>query len=215
MSNIPHNKRASQLRDIHLAGQHGMHRGNEIMACHSGLQSVLQPRMSRYLRVALALLVAGLAASCANQSGTRNAAGNSNRRVSNVRTTAYTHTEAGGRKNAVGSRLSGNNVNSAASDWSRFPLGTRFRIVGSNEVFEIDDYGSALIGTNTIDLYKPSRLEMRRWGMRHVDIDILEWGSTERSLAVLEPRARNSHVRRMVVALREKKPVSLPSMVKF
>ena len=104
---------------------------------------------------------------------------------------------------------------SAAADWSRFPLGTRFRIVGTKEVFEIDDYGSALIGTNTIDLYKPSRLEMRRWGMRHVDIDILEWGSNERSLTVLAPRAHNGHVRRMVVALREKKPGTLPSIIKF
>ena len=129
---------------------------------------------------------AGLAASCANQPGVRTA-GISGWRVTNVRTTAYTHSEAGGRKNAIGSRLSGSNVNSAASDWSRFPLGTRFRIVGTKEVFEIDDYGSALIGTNTIDLYKPSRLEMRRWGMRHVDIDILEWGSNERSLTVLSP----------------------------
>jgi 3D (Asp-Asp-Asp) domain-containing protein len=159
-------------------------------------------------------LAAGLVASCATQPGVRTA-GISGWRVTNVRTTAYTHSEAGGRKNAIGSRLSGGNANSAAADWSRFPLGTRFRIVGTKEVFEIDDYGSALVGTNTIDLYKPSRLEMRRWGMRHVDIDILEWGSNERSLTVLAPRSHNSHVRRMVVALREKKPGTLPSIIKF
>ncbi len=171
--------------------------------------------MSRCLRFALALVVVGLAAGCATQPGARTAGAISNWRVSNVRTTAYTHSEAGGPRNAVGSRLSGSNVSSAAADWSRFPLGTRFRIVDTNEVFQIDDYGTALIGTNTIDLYKPSRLEMRRWGMRHVDIDILEWGSNERSLTVLAPRSRNSHVRRMVVALREKKPNSQPPDLKF
>jgi len=171
--------------------------------------------MLRYLRFGLALVVAGLAASCATEPGTRTAGGITKGRVSNVRTTAYTHSEAGGRRNAIGSRLSGSNVISAASDWSRFPLGTKFRIVDTNEVFQIDDYGSALIGSNTIDLYKPSRLEMRRWGMRHVDIDILEWGSNERSLAVLAPRSRNGHVRRMLVALREKKPGLQPSALKF
>jgi len=200
--------------DIHLGGQRGAHGGEEIIACYSWLQSVLEPPMSRYVRSALALLAAGLVASCATQPGVRTA-GISGWRVTNVRTTAYTHSEAGGRKNAIGSRLSGGNANSAAADWSRFPLGTRFRIVGTQEVFEIDDYGSALVGTNTIDLYKPSRLEMRRWGMRHVDIDILEWGSNERSLTVLGPRTHNSHVRRMVVALREKKPGTLPSIIKF
>ena len=66
---------------------------------------------------------------------------------------------------------------SAAADWSRWPLGTKFRIVGTDEVFQIDDYGSALIGTGTIDLYKTNRLAMRKWGVRSVDIDVLEWGS--------------------------------------
>ena len=201
--------------DVHPVRQRGVHGSDEIIACYSRLQSVLQPPMPRSLRFVLALLVAGLGPSCTTQPVGRTAAGISKWRVSNVRTTAYTHTEEGGHRNAIGSRLSGSKVISAASDWSRFPLGTKFRIVDTNEVFQIDDYGSALIGTNTIDLYKTSRLEMRRWGMRHVDIDILEWGSCERSLTVLAPRCRNSHVRRMVVALREKKPNSPRSTLKF
>ncbi len=93
---------------------------------------------------------------------------------------------------------------SAASDWSRFPLGTRFRIVDTSEEYVIDDYGTALIGTNTIDLYKPSRLDMKRWGVRRVDIDILQWGSKEQSLKVLAPRAKHRTVRRMIVALQKK-----------
>ena len=128
------------------------------------------------------------------------------RRLKNVRTTAYSRGEDGGRNNAIGQRLSTHQCKSAASDWSRFPLGTRFRIVGSKEEYIIDDYGTALIGTNTIDLYKPSRLEMRRWGVRHVDIDILEWGSTEKSLQVLAPRAKHRTVKRMIVALQKKNP---------
>ena len=118
-----------------------------------------------------------------------------------VRTTAYCSREAGGRRNAVGDSLSGRIIRSAASDWSRFPLGTRFRIVSTTEEFVIDDYGSALVGTNTIDLYKTSSLEMRQWGVRHVDIDILEWGSVEQSMRVLKPRAKHSSVRRMLAGL--------------
>ena len=93
---------------------------------------------------------------------------------------------------------------SAAADWSRFPLGTRFQIVGTKERYIIDDYGGALVGTNTIDLYKTSRPAMRMWGVRHVDIDILEWGSEQQSLKVLSARAKNRGcVRRMIAGLEE------------
>src|SRR3954447_5234052 len=104
------------------------------------------------------------------------------RRIANVRTTAYTHTERGGHRNAIGARLAGADVMSAAADWSRFPLGTRFQIVGTSERYVIDDYGGALVGTNTIDLYKATRSAMRAWGVRRVDIDITSWGSKEQSL---------------------------------
>ena len=129
----------------------------------------------------------------------------------NVRTTAYCVHErgGGGRRNAIGEYLSGRLVRSAAADWSRFPLGTRFRIVDTKEEYMIDDYGSALIGTNTIDLYKTSRLEMKKWGVRHVDIDILQWGSEEQSLKVLTPRAKHHTVHRMLVALNNKKKTTV------
>jgi 3D (Asp-Asp-Asp) domain-containing protein len=126
------------------------------------------------------------------------------RRIANVRTTAYTHTERGGRKNAIGARLAGANVMSAAADWSRFPLGTRFQIVGTPDRYVIDDYGGALIGTSTIDLYKTSRSAMRQWGVRHVDIDVIEWGSKEHSLKVLNPRKKNKLIRRMIAGLEQK-----------
>ena len=123
------------------------------------------------------------------------------RRIANVRTTAYTHTERGGRRNAVGVRLSGTKVMSAAADWSRFPLGTRFQVVGTSDRYVIDDYGGALVGTNTIDLYKSSRAAMRAWGVRRVDIDIIEWGSKEQSLKVLHPRRKHRLIRQMIAGL--------------
>ncbi len=156
--------------------------------------------MTTFLRISLLISLAWLGASCANSTKT---AGNrlSPKRICKVRTTAYTHTEGGGGRTAVGTRLSGKNVMSAAADWSRWPLGTKFRIVDTDEVFQIDDYGSALIGTGTIDLYKTNRLAMKKWGVRAVDIDVLEWGSTEKSLEVLAPRKGNPRVRRMILAL--------------
>lgn len=81
----------------------------------------------------------------------------SSRQVVPVRTTAYTHTEADhieySNKTAIGTRLKYySGVRSAAADWSKYPVGTRFQIVGQPGVtYEIDDYGSALVGKNTID----------------------------------------------------------------
>jgi 3D (Asp-Asp-Asp) domain-containing protein len=159
--------------------------------------------MPRCLNLALAGALACLIAGCATQSKPTLTSG---RRIPNVRTTAYTHLEGGsGRRNALGEYLSGRHVMSAASDWSKYPLGTRFRIADTNEEYVIDDYGNALIGTDTIDLYKPSRLEMKQWGVRHVDIDILQWGSEEQSLKVLAPRCKHSCVQKMVATLQQKK----------
>jgi 3D (Asp-Asp-Asp) domain-containing protein len=123
-----------------------------------------------------------------------------------VRTTAYSDHEGGsGAQNAVGTYLSGRHVLSAASDWSRYPLGTRFRLVDTSEEYIIDDYGNALVGTDTIDLYKTTRSDVRKWGVRYVDIDILQWGSEEESLKVLAPRCKHNCVRKMVAALEKKR----------
>src|SRR5205807_1611730 len=157
--------------------------------------------MPKCLNLTVAAAGACLVVGCATQS---KPSVSSARHVPNVRTTAYTHSEGSGSHNAIGTYLSGRHVRSAASDWSRFPLGTRFRIVGATEEYIIDDYGTALVGTNTIDLYKPSRLEMKRWGVRHVNIDVLQWGSREESLKVLAPRSKHRIVRKMMVGLQKK-----------
>ena len=162
--------------------------------------------MRTFLRLISACALLCLTIGCATQPGAKPAArSSSSKRVCKVRTTAYTHTERGGRRNALGTPLCGKEVMSASADWSYWPLGTKFRIVDTDEVFKVDDYGSALVGTGTIDLYKTTRSAMHRWGVRAVDIDILEWGSAERSLAVLSPRARNRHVRTMIMALQQKR----------
>jgi len=121
-----------------------------------------------------------------------------------VRTTAYTRSRQGTAKNANGCQLKAGDLNSAAADWSRFPLGTKFNISGTHQTYVVDDYGPALVGTNKIDLYMPSPREMHRWGVRKVTIDIIEPGSYERSLALLKPRKRVPYVRRMVKVLEQK-----------
>jgi len=161
----------------------------------------------RCLNLPLAGALACLLLGCATQSRPTLTSG---RRIPHVRTTAYTHHEGGsGVHNALGEYLSGRHVMSAASDWSRYPLGTRFRLADTNEEYVIDDYGGALVGTDTIDLYKPSRLEMKNWGVRYVDIDVLQWGSEEQSLKVLAPRCKHHCARQMVAALQKKKGKSV------
>ena len=119
-----------------------------------------------------------------------------------VRTTAYTHTEGDhlkhGRQTCIGTTLRYDAVHSAAADWSRWPLGTTFRILDTGEICKVDDIGWALSGRNTIDLYKPSRSDMNGWGTRVVNIGILNWGDDHESLAVLRKRNKYAHVQRMV-----------------
>jgi 3D (Asp-Asp-Asp) domain-containing protein len=160
--------------------------------------------MSKNLNLTIGITVACFFAGCAERPSQLSRASAGGRgRMQKVRTTAYTHGESGGHRNAFGSSLSGRQIMSAASDWSRFPLGTRFRIVDTKQEYIIDDYGTALVGTNTIDLYKKTCLEMKRWGVRHVDIDILDWGSNEQSLKVLGPRAKHKCVQQMILALQK------------
>src|SRR3981081_4139479 len=102
--------------------------------------------MFKYLRLTLAAIVGCFLVSCAEVPKPQVISTVTGHRMQ-VRTTAYTRNERGGPHNAIVTCLSGRKVRSAASDWSRFPLGTRFRLVDTNEEYVIDDYGLALIGT--------------------------------------------------------------------
>jgi 3D (Asp-Asp-Asp) domain-containing protein len=123
-----------------------------------------------------------------------------------VRTTAYTHSESDhlkyGRKTAIGTQLKrSTSYTSAAADWSRFPVGTTFRMKGSKTNYVIDDYGSALVGTDTVDIYHTSKSAMNHWGVRHVDIEITKWGDYEKSRQILSQRTKYKHCRQMYAAI--------------
>ena len=121
-----------------------------------------------------------------------------------VRTTAYSHMEmekgAPWKKNAVGTYLKYGQVRSAAADWSRYPVGTKIKIKGLPYTYIIDDYGSALVGTNTIDIYNPTIRSMNRWGTRRAEITVIQWGSLERTVNILRARRGYKHCRRMYYA---------------
>lgn len=126
--------------------------------------------------------------------------------VRGVRTTAYTHTEADhliyGNRSALGTELRYTpEYHSVAADWSRFPLGTKFRIRGYDRVFVVDDYGSALVGTHTIDVYFPDQDRMKNWGLRFVDIEILAFGSFHESRKILAARAKNRYCLAMLASM--------------
>jgi 3D (Asp-Asp-Asp) domain-containing protein len=135
-------------------------------------------------------------------------------RIHDVRTTAYTHTESDhivhGTGSAAGGQLKYGKVRSAAADWSVYPVGTVFQIEGDSSLYEVDDYGSALVGTETIDIYKPCAATMNEWGVRHVNINVIRWGSFEKSLAILKPRVSKAlHVRAMVGKIESAKAPSI------
>lgn len=128
-----------------------------------------------------------------------------------VRTTAYTCSEADhiqyGSKNAAGTYLRySNKVRSAAADWSFYPVGTVFRVKGMPQLYVIDDYGSALTGTGTIDMYQPTRAMMNQWGRRNVEISIVQWGSFERSAEILKDRVKYPHCRQMLSNIARQRP---------
>ena len=152
---------------------------------------------------------------------------NENIRHRYVRTTSYSHQEneagAVGRLNAMGTTLKYGRVRSAAADWSRYPVGTVFRIKGLPHAYVVDDYGSSLVGTNTIDIYHPTLRLMRKWATRDAEIHVIRWGSWEQSANLLRGRTRFEHCARMYyaalakihirrVALREESRGKRPSL---
>ncbi len=115
-----------------------------------------------------------------------------------VRTTAYTHTESDhvtyGNKTALGTVLRYTpEYHSAAADWSYFPLGTKFKIKGYDRLFVVDDYGSALVGKPTIDIYFTTKKWMKNWGVRHVEVEVIEFGSFHESRKILAGRGTYPH----------------------
>ena len=92
-------------------------------------------------------------------------------------------------------------IGSAAADWSRWPVGTTFRLLSTGQIYRVEDYGWALAGRNTIDLYMASRRDMNAWGARQEPIQIIHWGDPQQSLQILQPHQSYKHIRRMVLEL--------------
>ena len=76
-----------------------------------------------------------------------------------------------------------------------------FRLLSTGQVYRVDDYGWALAGRNTIDLYMSNQHDMNNWGARREQIQVLRWGDAGESLRLLRPRQGYRHVRRMVLQL--------------
>ena len=133
-----------------------------------------------------------------------------------VRTTAYHCRESDhvqyGSLNAAGTQLQfTNRVRSAAADWSVYPVGTVFKVKGQPYLYVVDDYGSALTGTQTVDLYMPNETYMKAWGSRTVELTVMRWGSFEQSADMLSKRTSYQHCRQMYMAIvsRGRRPASI------
>jgi hypothetical protein len=84
-------------------------------------------------------------------------------------------------------------IGTAAADWSRWPVGTTFRLLSTGQIYRVEDYGWALSGRNARD--------MNNWGARVEPIQILQWGNPDESLRLLEPHQGYPHIKRMVLEL--------------
>jgi 3D (Asp-Asp-Asp) domain-containing protein len=92
-------------------------------------------------------------------------------------------------------------IGSAAADWSRWPMGTTFRLLSTGQMYRVEDYGWALSGRNTIDLYMANQRDMNAWGARQEPIQVLHWGDPQESLQLLRSHQDYRHIKRMVLEL--------------
>jgi 3D (Asp-Asp-Asp) domain-containing protein len=120
--------------------------------------------------------------------------------VTTKRVTKTTTTTKGG-KRAVAVSKSPPRIGSAAADWSRWPVGTTFRLLSTGQMYRVEDYGWALSGRNTIDLYMANQRDMNTWGARQEPIQILHWGDPQQSLQILRLHSDHKHIKRMLLEL--------------
>ena len=119
--------------------------------------------------------------------------------VTTTRVTKATTTR--GSKRAVAMNSKPPRIGSAAADWSRWPVGTTFRLLSTGQMYRVEDYGWALSGRNTIDLYMANQRDMNTWGARQEPIQILHWGDPQQSLQLLQSHTDYKHIKRMVLEL--------------
>jgi 3D (Asp-Asp-Asp) domain-containing protein len=121
--------------------------------------------------------------------------------VTTTRATKSTPPPIRGAKRAVAVSKVPPRIGSAAADWARWPMGTTFRLLSTGQMYRVEDYGWALSGRNTIDLYMANSRDMNTWGARQEPIQILHWGDPHQSLQVLQSHAEHKHIKRMVLEL--------------
>lgn len=117
------------------------------------------------------------------------------------KTTKATPAITRGGKRAVAVTKSPPRIGSAAADWSRWPMGTTFRLLSTGQMYRVEDYGWALSGRNTIDLYMANQRDMNAWGARQEPIQVLHWGDPQESLQFLRGHQDYKHIKRMVLEL--------------
>jgi hypothetical protein len=76
-----------------------------------------------------------------------------------------------------------------------------FRLLSTGQSYRVEDYGWALSGRNTIDLYMANQREMNSWGAREETIEVLQWGDPQESLQFLRRHQDYKHIKRMVLEL--------------
>ena len=103
---------------------------------------------------------------------------------------------------ARGTRYQSGSVSSAAADWSRWPVGTLFRVLATGEIYEVDDFTDDIVGTNTLLLFKPNAPMP---GARYVTIEVIRWGSFADSASLLR-RQKSSTSKKILAELRQFHP---------
>jgi 3D (Asp-Asp-Asp) domain-containing protein len=71
----------------------------------------------------------------------------------------------------------------AAADPKVLPLGTRIRVTGAGRysgIYVVTDTGSRINGRK-IDIFIPNRAEAKRFGVKSVQVHVLEWGNISAS----------------------------------
>ena len=67
------------------------------------------------------------------------------------------------------------------------PLARFFRLLSTGQSHRVEDYGWALSGRNTIDLYMANQREMNSWGAREETIEVLAMGRSAGRLRSIAP----------------------------
>jgi len=125
----------------------------------------------------------------------------------NIRVTAYCPQEKDHIKykneSAAGTTLI--KGRSIAANWADFPVGTIIRFNNNN--YTVEDYGSYVLKQHslpTIDLYVSNKREMKNWGVREMEAEIIQIGDYEKSAKILKNRLKYKHCMLMYSRIQEK-----------